>query len=253
MPKKNRLIWKIILFLSAFFVLYQLSSYYNIYLMENEEKTDIESWKESQIQKEIHIKKGYIYYYKYSYYNLLSDLLQNFVKIHPALTSNGLQNENPSQNENCLQTETTNTTIKNPLKSQKNNDADCILSIPDINLEKIVYTGKDQEAHLKNYELVTADPYMYYKNGGNYIICGHASKLYGHSLNRIKELKKGTEIQIKTETRTDLYIVKAVNYENMYQTSKYCNQTKEKSITIISCAKNISKESYIVIHAVQKK
>ena len=37
----------------------------------------------------------------------------------------------------------------------------------------------------KNLFLITADAHMRYKNGGNYIICGHASKLYGHSLNRL--------------------------------------------------------------------
>ena len=90
---------------------------------------------------------------------------------------------------------------------------------------------------------------MQYKNGGNYIICGHASKLYGHSLNRLQEIKKDTIIEILTKNKTEQNIVYKVNYENMYETSQYCNQTSEKTVTIISCAKNISKESYIVIHA----
>lgn len=127
---------------------------------------------------------------------------------------------------------------------------DCILSIPDIELEKIVYTGADRLNYLKEYGLITAADNMQYKNGGNYIICGHASRLYGHSLNRIKEIEKGTLIYIKTPDCIDQYIVDKVTFENMNETSKYCNQTPEQKVTIISCAKYVSKESYIVIQAV---
>lgn len=127
---------------------------------------------------------------------------------------------------------------------------DCILSIPEIELEKIVYTGTERLDYLKEYGLATASDNMQYANGGNYIICGHASRLYGHSLNRIKEIQKGTLIYIKTPDGKDEYIVDNVTFENMYETSKYCNQTPEQRVTIISCAKYISKESYIVIQAV---
>lgn len=126
---------------------------------------------------------------------------------------------------------------------------DCILDIPDIDLQKIVYTGVDRLEHLKQYELATATDNMKYKNGGNYIICGHASRLYGHSLNRIKEIQKGTIIYIKTPNKIDLYKVDNVTYKNMHETSTYCNQTTDKRITIISCAKYISKDSYFVIQA----
>ena len=129
---------------------------------------------------------------------------------------------------------------------------DCILIIPDIDLKKIVYTGKDRTQHLENYELITASDNMKYKNGGNYIICGHASRLYGHSLNRLKEIKKGASIQIQTKDKLDEYIVNQITYENMNQTSQYCNQTQENTLTIISCAKYISEKSYIVIHAKRK-
>ena len=126
---------------------------------------------------------------------------------------------------------------------------DCILSIEAINLEKVVYNGNNREDHLKQYELVTATDDMQYKNGGNYVICGHASRLYGHSLNRIKEVKKGMIIKITTRDKTDEYVVNEVLFENMNKTSKYCSQTHNPKLTIISCARYVSDESYIVIHA----
>ena len=136
-------------------------------------------------------------------------------------------------------------------KNYKNSHkGDCILSIPDIELEKIVYTGANRLEHLKEYGLATAADNMHYANGGNYIICGHASRLYGHSLNRIREIQKGTLIYIKTSDCIDRYIVDKVTFENMNETDRYCNQTLEQRITIISCAKYISKESYIVIQAI---
>lgn len=162
--------------------------------------------------------------------------------------------------ENIADSDNKNTSHKD-IHSQENKPSenpeagwpgDCILIIPDINLEKIVYTGKNREQHLENYELITASENMEYGNGGNYIICGHASRLYGHSLNRLKEVKKGTKIQIRTKEKNEEYIVNKVTYENMNNTSKYCNQTQNNTLTIISCAKYISEESYIVIHAERK-
>lgn len=246
MIKKKRGICKILIFLSALFMLYQLSVYYDIYLKETKEKTSIQTWKQLQFQEQIFIRNRYINYYKYNYYNLLPNLSTNCIEKTPVLTASGWGIENSPQAEAAAKT-------KAPSISRKAKGADCVLSIPDIGLEKIVYTGKNRELHLDNYELITADINMRYTNGGNYIICGHASRLYGHSLNRLKEVKTGTEIQIKTETQTDIYIVNKVNYENMYNTSQYCNQTKQRSITIISCAKYITEESYIVIHAAPKR
>lgn len=137
-----------------------------------------------------------------------------------------------------------------PTKITSSWTGDCILSIPDINLEKIVYTGADRLKHLEEYGLATAADTMQYKKGGNYIICGHASRLYGHSLNRIKEVEKGDRIYIKTQDTKDSYIVHNVHFESMNKTSKYCSQTSQRQITIISCAKYVSKESYIVITAI---
>lgn len=148
-----------------------------------------------------------------------------------------------------LQTEDDSVVIENTSKQKTAEHSDCILSIPVIDLMKNVYSGSDRAKHLEQYELITATDDMQYKNGGNYIICGHASRLYGHSLNRIKEIRKGDIIFVNTADNTDKYIVNEVSYENMYNTSNYCNQTVDKTLTIISCAKYISDESYIVIHA----
>lgn len=138
------------------------------------------------------------------------------------------------------------------IDNDNSEDADCIIEIPEINLSKIVYTGNNRDAHLSNYELITAAPDMHYKSGGNYIICGHASRLYGHSLNRLKEVHKGTLIQIWANKSLDEFEVNKVYFENMDNTSKYCKQTSVNEITIVSCAKYVSVNSYIVIKATKK-
>lgn len=136
---------------------------------------------------------------------------------------------------------------------QLNSDIDCIVKIPEIDLEKFVYTGKNRETHLDNYEFVTACSDMQYCKGGNYVICGHASRLYGHSLNRIKELKKGMGIYIYTlDGKMDEYNVYKIYYESMNKTNAYCKQSTEQIITIISCARYVSEDSYIIIKAKKK-
>lgn len=127
-------------------------------------------------------------------------------------------------------------------------DADCILYIEEIDLVKIIYNGTNRMKHLSQYELVTATDDMHYANGGNYIICGHDSKLYGHSLNRLKEVKKGTQIQIQTQQGTVSYIVDQVGFEKMTDTDIYCKQSDKEEITIISCARYISREHYMIVH-----
>ncbi len=233
MLHRNKIILRIVMISFILFLLYYLGIYYKIFVTESREKKAIQLWRQLQIQEQILIPSHrYISYYKFKY----SEFLMNSIyPYHSVLNIEESQQTKINEKENISQRE--------------NQSEDCILSIPDINLEKIVYTGGERDLHLKNYELITADAHMRYKNGGNYIICGHASKLYGHSLNRLQEVKKDSIIEIITKSKTEQYIVYKVNYENMYETSRYCNQTKEKTITIISCAKNISKESYIVIHA----
>lgn len=210
--------------------------YYKIYLAEQKEHTRIkELYKISTEPTDIN------YYFSYedstSYYKTSS----NKYKYNKYL-------KNPTLQSNSITGNTANDAVNKPTNKWLE-DEDCIISIPEINLKKIIYTGKKREEHLSNYDLVTATNNMYYKNGGNYIICGHASKLYGHSLNRLNELKEGDNIYIQTKNKKDIYTVDQITYENMKHTSKFCKQTNTKELTIISCAKYISKESYIVIHA----
>lgn len=193
-------------------------TYYNIYKKEEEEKRVIQTFEDS-------FANTYDREDETTYLNITEQTIYH------------------------ISTQEEKVSVTNVQMNAANPDMDSILYIPDINLEKIVYTGNNRETHLENYELITADPNMRYDNGGNYIICGHASKLYGHSLNRMNEVNKGTLLQIKTKEQTEEYIVESVTYQNMNETSTYCNQTSEKCITIISCAKYISQESYIVIRA----
>lgn len=199
-----------------------------------------------------------VLYYFYSYNVVCQNEQLEKEQIH--LIETKLYHEDlPNLNEMLQSVSSEETGIKNTQNGQEaaNNTydkkelwkGDCILFIPAINLEKIVYTGSKRMEHLNQYELTTAADNMQYKNGGNYIICGHASRLYGHSLNRIKEVKEGNLLYIQTQSQLDEYIVKKVFFADMNQTSKYCNQTSRKTITILSCAKYISKDSYIVIQA----
>lgn len=126
-------------------------------------------------------------------------------------------------------------------------DLDCIIQIPAIELKKIVYTGVNREEHLKQYELVTASEDMRYVNGMNYIICGHSSRIYGHSLNRLRELKVGDKVIIWNNGMEKQYHIESISYEYMNNTIEFCKQTESRQITIISCAKYVADDTYIVI------
>lgn len=179
----------------------------------------------------------------------------------PTYENNGINN-NPNYNSVSSNNSNDNNVINDEdymsINNGNNNKsipkiyADCIIEIPDIELSKIVYSGIDREKKLDNYDLITAAYDMRFSNGGNYIICGHASRLYGHSLNRIKEVHKDTLIRIWANNKVKDFKVNKVYYENMNDTDKYCKQTNKNEITIISCAKYISKESYIIIKAIPK-
>lgn len=140
-------------------------------------------------------------------------------------------------------------TIERSTDEKKDNLYDCILVIPTIDLKKYVYSGKNRDWHLEQYELVTASDDMQYCNGGNYIICGHASRLYGHSLNRLKELQVGDNLYIQSFEHIDKYKIDTIEYCDRDYSEKYYVQTNQPIITIISCAKNVSANSYIIIQA----
>ncbi len=132
-------------------------------------------------------------------------------------------------------------------KEQNEPIKDCVISIPEIDLKRAVYTGDNRERELEKYNLITAAENMTYDNGGNYIICGHNSRLYGHSLNRLHELKKGDTIYIQYNDKRDQYTVYSIQYHNMYQISDYLQQTQDKELTILSCSNNTVQDEYIIV------
>ncbi|MDO5149635.1 MAG: sortase [Oscillospiraceae bacterium] len=168
-------------------------------------------------------------------------------------TNNITETLNKTKKENSNLNTSDNKDLNNQTSTKQteyNNDKDCIIRIPDIQLEKIVYTGNHREQYLKDYGFITATYDMQYINGGNYIICGHASRLYGHSLNRIKELQKGSQIYIDYENGTDTFIVTNIAFKDRNNCSEYFEQTNTSNIlTIISCARYVTDTSYIIIQA----
>lgn len=150
------------------------------------------------------------------------------------------QNDNRYPNNN-------QTTKKEKVQEKLPQGFDSIMSIPSISLEKIVYTGDLREERLEQYDLITAAKDMTYLNGGNYIVCGHYSQVYGHSLNRLKELKKGDYVYINSNNILHKYKVYSKTYETMTDTSSFCTQTEQRELTIISCARYIGADQYIVI------
>ncbi|MBE5923832.1 MAG: sortase [Lachnospiraceae bacterium] len=193
----------------------------------------------------------YKYFYAYKLEKIETEsIIDSFPQIEIQRHPNKVYHYTTPNDYNILGIKKNKKTIKEKQNNEK--DVDCVISIPDIDLLKKVYTGNKREKHLDNYELITATSDMKYSNGGNYIICGHASRLYGHSLNRLSEVLEYTQIQIWANNEVENYVVKEVKYVNMKETSKYCNQTKNKQITILSCAKNVSPDSYIVVIAIPK-
>ena len=215
-----------------------LESYKN-YINELNEKSKIDKLKSSYQSTENYDKSDETNNID-SYFKIKQNNLNNNNCSHDAKNSDYINNNTVNERNNSQNNRT------------NNNSEDCIIEIPDIDLSKIVYTGEQRENHLANYELVTASSDMKYINGGNYIICGHASRLYGHSLNRLKEVHKGTLIRIWAKYGLDEYEVKKVYFDDMDKTSDYCRQSKTSEITIVSCAKYISANSYIIVKATKK-
>lgn len=129
-------------------------------------------------------------------------------------------------------------------------DGDCIIYIPAIELKKIVYTGERREQYLEDYKLITATEDMRYTYGGNYIICGHNSRLYGHSLNRLRNISVHDQVYIMTSGQIDTYQVSSITYKEMEDTNEYCEQNGNKQITILSCARYVGDNMYIVIKCI---
>ena len=240
--KKSINIFFIIIIVMIFIILifiysFKISHIHNIEIQEKQNVESIKNKYHETIDKSVKHDNNNYYTDKNTIFNPINE--EKYDRDESENNVNIMNNNNTSN-------------YNDDKENIKKKSADCIIEIPDIDLSKIVYTGMSREKHLDNYELVTATPDMKFSNGGNYIICGHASRLYGHSLNRLGEVHKDSLIQIWCNDKVVDYIVKDVYYENMNNTDKYCKQTTQKEITIISCAKYISKESYIVIKAIPK-
>lgn len=219
--KKIYIIVRVCLFLSLITIFVYFISFFRIYLQEKREKIQIEELVQAKEEKLSIQGNNNTNKMKYKYKVLSKEKKQ------------------------------VNKFVENPL-NMESWKGDCIISIPYIDLHKIVYTGENRKYHLNNYELITATDDMQFQNGGNYIVCGHASRLYGHSLNRIRELKIGNNIYINDKYNNQYqFKVKDIRYIDMMNSKEYSNQTNENILTIISCAKYISDKSYIVIHAAQ--
>ena len=61
------------------------------------------------------------------------------------------------------------------------------------------------------------------------------------------ELEKGDKVYICFQNKRYEYKVYSIQYENMYQTSEYMQQTQDKELTIFSCSKNRDKKEYIIV------
>ncbi len=229
---KGRIIVGFVLFV-IFIVgsMYLITDYLNIYYAEQQETESVNQFLMKEY-KELE--------YDVSSKNVSTDYSNNSKSFKSTNISNDLEtdihiDDNQGRNNKIIE------------DMEENDDADSILIIPSINLKKYVYTGKQRAAHLEQYELVTATDDMRYCNGGNYIICGHYSKLYGHSLNRLKEISVSDDIIIWNDNKIINYKVSSVSYVNMNNTNQYCDQDKEKQITIVSCAKYEGDNKYIVV------
>ena len=236
----KRYIIIILLFLSFFAFSFYLNNYKQTFVREQEEKVNISKMKESYIKD---IKKT----------KQQTDLNDKTNEKNEKI----IVEDNKNQKEYVSLQKSNSKDIagrKNGNhKNNHNNDKDCIIEIDEIGLSKIVYNGNNRQKHLDNYELVTATSDMNYSSGGNYIICGHASRLYGHSLNRLKEVHKYALIRIWANKSVDEYVVDKVYFEDMDKTDEYCRQTNKDQITIVSCARYISSNSYIIVKANKKK
>ncbi len=182
------------------------------------------------------------------------DLIHQMIHIEQHKIGTDERNHDRTDDLSCFEFEKKNLCLdKDDQETTSNivpavpNGFDCIIKIPCIDLEKIVYTGNTREIQLQNYNLITAAADMTYSHGGNYIICGHNSQLYGHSLNRLDEVLVDELVYIYWKDKIHQYRIISKEYEDMMNTSKFCKQTEKRELTIISCAKHIGPDQYIVI------
>ena len=114
-------------------------------------------------------------------------------------------------------------------------EIDSILVINKINLKKAIIRGNNNDYNLDRYYFVTADQEAVLGED-NYIIYGHCSQTYGHSFNRLEELKAGDKFQLIQEAQTFTYVVSDVRRELREDAAPYLD-TGMNTVQFLSCEK----------------
>ena len=129
-------------------------------------------------------------------------------------------------------------------------EIDCELVIPSISLDRVVVAGGDLDYNLNRYLLTAGSVDMRYDQGGRYIILGHMSANYGHSLNRLHEVKPGDSLYIrKNDGVCDTYVVQTVETRPQEEIAEYTQQTGERLVTVVTCDSAGYTSNYIVVTA----
>ena len=127
-------------------------------------------------------------------------------------------------------------------------EIDCILKIPSINLEKPIY-NKKTTTYLEKYYLVTAYDNMNFKEGGTYIIYGHNSYVENVSFQKLPRIKLNDTVIIEYQNKDYEFVVTEIQTANTEQISDYFIQAENK-IVLVACTNQSTKtnpEYFVVV------
>ena len=125
---------------------------------------------------------------------------------------------------------------------------DCVLSIPQIDICRVVITGGDMDYNLDRHLFVTMQQNMVYGES-SYVIGGHQSFIYGHSMNRLEELDIGDSIYIIKDDISYEYEVIEKDMEQWGVDDKDYGADVRK-LAIYTCRKQKERpKPYIVVRA----
>lgn len=125
--------------------------------------------------------------------------------------------------------------------SSFNYESDMIISIPKINLERVVEKAADDFKNL-NKSLV-----YYKRNNPNekLVIFGYSGVGYGTYFNRIDELEVGNKIYLYINKLKVTYVV-SEKYMVLETDISILNNEEERSLLLVTCDKNSKKKRLIV-------
>lgn len=125
--------------------------------------------------------------------------------------------------------------------SSFNYESDMIISIPKINLERVVEKAADDFKNL-NKSLV-----YYKRNNPNekLVIFGHSGVGYGTYFNRIDELEVGNKVYLYINKLKVTYVV-SEKYMVLETDISILNNDEEGSLLLVTCNKNNKKKRLIV-------